>query len=107
MIRLAKHSQGECPGFAPSRFTSCTVSVESFTERPDKELIDIGAEIICEKQSHKGMIIGKGGKMLKKIGSAARVKIEELLQCRVYLQLWVKVRDDWRNDERQLDSLGY
>jgi GTP-binding protein Era len=83
------------------------VTVESYVERDGGHLIDIDAEIVCEKDSHKGMIIGKGGKMLKKIGSAARVRIEEFLACHVNLQLRVKVRQDWRNNERQLDQYGY
>jgi len=59
------------------------------------------------KDSHKGIVIGKGGAMLKKIGSAARKDIEDLLQSRVNLQLWVKVRKDWRDDKTQMKSFGY
>ena len=83
------------------------VMVESFKERPDSDLIDISVEICCERKSHKGMIIGKGGQMLKKIASAARMDCEELLGARVNLQCWVKVREDWRDNDRLLDNLGF
>ena len=83
------------------------VLVERFKERPDKDLIDIDVDIYCERKSHKGMIIGKGGQMLKKIASAARMDIEELLGVKVNLQCWVKVREDWRDNELQLNSLGF
>ena len=83
------------------------VVVERFKERPDKVLIDIDVDIYCERKSHKGMIIGKGGQMLKKIASAARMDIEELLGVKVNLQCWVKVREDWRDNELQLNSLGF
>ena len=83
------------------------VVVERFKERPDKDLIDIDVDIYCERKSHKGMIIGKGGQMLKKIGSAARADIEELLGVKVNLQCWVKVREDWRDSEQQLNNLGF
>lgn len=83
------------------------VVVERFKERPDKDLIDIDVDIYCERKSHKGMIIGKGGQMLKKIVSAARMDIEELLGVKVNLQCWVKVREDWRDNELQLNSLGF
>lgn len=83
------------------------VVVERFKERPDKDLIDIDVDIYCERKSHKGMIIGKGGQMLKKIASAARLDIEELLGVQVNLQCWVKVREDWRDNEQLLNSLGF
>ena len=83
------------------------VVVERFKERPDKDLIDIDVDIYCERKSHKGMIIGKGGQMLKKIAPAARMDIEELLGVKVNLQCWVKVREDWRDNELQLNSLGF
>ena len=83
------------------------VVVERFKERPDKDLIDIEVDIYCERKSHKGMIIGKGGQMLKKIASAARMDIEELLGVKVNLQCWVKVREDWRDNEQLLNSLGF
>ena len=83
------------------------VVVERFKERPDRDLIDIDVDIYCERKSHKGMIIGKGGQMLKKIASAARMDIEELLGVKVNLQCWVKVREDWRDNEQLLNSLGF
>ena len=70
-------------------------------------LTDIEATIICERESHKGIIIGKGGAMLKKIGSGARKNIEEMLEMQVNLKLWVKVRENWRDDPMLLSSLGY
>ena len=66
------------------------VAIESMKYR--KNIVDIDATIICEKDSHKGIIIGKGGQMLKTIGSKARPEIEDMLQCKVNLQLWVKVK---------------
>ena len=83
------------------------VEVISFKERTDKALVDIEANIYCEKETHKGILIGKEGKMLKKIGSMARVDIENLLGVKVFLQLWVKVKPDWRNSDNMLKSLGY
>ncbi len=81
------------------------VSIESMRERG--RLCDIEATIVCEKDSHKGIIIGKGGGMLKKIGSAARADIEELLEMKVNLQLWVKVKKDWRDSDFLLKNFGY
>lgn len=83
------------------------VFVERMKERPDKEIIDMDAVIYCERESHKGMIIGKGGSMLKKIGTYARQDMERFFGCRVNLQIWVKVKEDWRNREAILRSLGY
>lgn len=83
------------------------VEVISFKERKGRELIDIEANIYCEKETHKGILIGKEGKMLKKIGSLARVDIENLLGVKVFLQLWVKVKPDWRNSDNMLKTLGY
>ena len=83
------------------------VDVESFKSRQSangEEIIDIGAVIICEKNSHKGMIIGKGGERLKQIGSMARKDIEELLDCKVNLQIFVKVKEDWRNRENVINE---
>lgn len=82
------------------------VAVERMRERDDG-LIEIDATIYCEKKSHKGIIIGKGGSMLKKIGAQARADIEELLDARVFLQLWVKVKEDWRNNQYQMRNFGY
>ena len=86
------------------------VVIERFKERVsnDREPItDIDATIICEKDSHKGIIIGKGGSMLKKIGSNARYGIEELTGTKVNLKLWVKVKKDWRDSDSQLKNFGY
>lgn len=83
------------------------VVVERFKERPNSDVIDIDANIYCERESHKGMVIGKGGAMLKKIGSAARADCEEFLGCRVNLQCWVKVKSDWRDNEYLLNSFGF
>lgn len=71
------------------------------------KVCDIDADIICERESHKGIIIGAGGKMLKKIGTAARIDIENLIGCKVNLKLWVKVRRDWKDDKSALKALGY
>jgi len=81
------------------------VTIESMKYR--KKLVDINATIICEKDSHKGIIIGKGGAMLKKIGSMARPEIEELLEQHVNLQLWVKVKKDWRDSDFLIKNFGY
>lgn len=72
-----------------------------------KKLVEIEATIICEKESHKGIIIGKGGAMLKKIGTLARPEIEELLEKHVNLQLWVKVKKDWRDSDFLIKNFGY
>ena len=72
-----------------------------------KKIVDIDATIICERDSHKGIIIGKGGSMLKKIGSMARPEIEDLLEQHVNLQLWVKVKKDWRDSDFLIKNFGY
>ena len=72
-----------------------------------KNIVNIDATIICEKNSHKGIIIGKGGTMLKKIGSLARPEIEDLLEQHVNLQLWVKVKKDWRDSDYLIKNFGY
>ena len=82
------------------------VMVERFSERKNG-LYDIEADIICEKDSHKGIIIGKGGAMLKRIGTAARAEIEEQMGARVNLKLFVKVRKNWRDNEMFIKSFGY
>ncbi|MGL5436809.1 MAG: GTPase Era [Lachnospiraceae bacterium] len=82
------------------------VTIEKMTERKNG-LMDIEATIVCERDSHKGIVIGKGGSMLKKIGSAARVEIEGLLDTKVNLQLWVKVRKEWRDSEMFMKNYGY
>lgn len=83
------------------------VEVISFKERGNNGLIDIQANIYCEKDSHKGIVIGKQGSMLKKIGSLSREEIESLLGTKVFLELWVKVKPDWRNNNSMLRNLGY
>ena len=84
------------------------VDVAKFKSRMkgDAEIIDISVVIICEKESHKGMIIGKGGERLKQIGTMARGDMEDLLQAKVNLQCFVKVKEDWRNRERVISDLG-
>jgi len=82
------------------------VVIERFSERAKKEIVDIEATIFCEKQSHKGMIIGKDGAMLKRIATGARIGIERFSGCRVNLKCWVKVRENWRNDERHIREIG-
>lgn len=84
------------------------VDVEKFKSRMkgDTEIIDISVVIICEKESHKGMIIGKGGERLKQIGTMARGDMEDLLRAKVNLQCFVKVKEDWRNRERVISDLG-
>ncbi len=81
------------------------VTIESMKYR--KKIVDIDASIICERDSHKGIIIGKGGSMLKKIGSMARPEIEDLLEQHVNLQLWVKVKKDWRDSDFLIKNFGY
>ena len=83
------------------------VSIEQMKERSNGSIIDIHATIVCERDSHKGIIIGKGGGMLKKIGSQARLEIENLLDCKVNLQLWVKVKKDWRDSDFLLKNYGF
>lgn len=70
-------------------------------------MMDLYATIYCERESHKGIIIGKGGSMLKRIGQDARKDIEWMLGCPVNLQLWIKVKEDWRNRQGMLHELGY
>ncbi len=83
------------------------VIIEHMKERTDKPLIDIDAVIICERDSHKGIIIGKQGAMLKKIGSRSRIRMEQLLDCKVNLHLWVKVKKDWRDSDTLIRNFGY
>lgn len=84
-----------------------TVTIESMKERNNRKLMDIDATIVVEKKSHKGMVIGKGGKMIQKIGSTARVDIEKFLDEKVNLQLWVKIDENWRANEQKLKRLGF
>ena len=83
------------------------VTIDTMKERPDGRIVDIEATIICERDSHKGIIIGKQGVMLKKIGSAARFEIERMLEQKVNLKLWVKVKKDWRDSDYLIKNFGY
>ena len=83
------------------------VEIDTFNYRDSGDMVDIEAAIVCEKDSHKGIIIGKGGSMLKRIGTAARKDIEGLLESRVNLKLWVKVRQKWRDSDVQMKNFGY
>lgn len=83
------------------------VSIETLKERKKKNIVDINAVIICERDTHKGIIIGKQGNMIKKIGTQARQDIESLLACKVNLKIWVKVKKDWRNSDYLIKNFGY
>ena len=86
------------------------VTIERMKKRRSaskERIMDIDATVICERESHKGIIIGKGGEMLKKIGSNARFEIERLLECKVNLKLWVKVKKDWRDSDYLIKNFGY
>lgn len=83
------------------------VEIMSMKTRPGSDIVDVSANIYCEKDSHKGMIIGKRGEMLKSIGSRARSDIERLLGSKIFLEIWVKVKKDWRNSEFLLKGFGY
>ena len=83
------------------------VAIDKMELRKDGALMDVWATIFCERESHKGIIIGRSGKMLKRIGMEARKDIEWLLNVQVNLQLWIKVKEDWRNRQQMLNELGY
>lgn len=83
------------------------VEVTKFHEREDSEIIDIDVTIYCEKASHKGIIIGKKGAMLKKIGELSRADLEEFLGAKVFLQTWVKVKENWRDSDVLLRNFGF
>lgn len=83
------------------------VYVDRMKERKGTDIIDIDATIVCERDSHKGIVIGKGGAMLKKIGSNARYEMERLLDAKVNLKLWVKVKKDWRDSDSMIRNFGY
>lgn len=83
------------------------VEVEKFKERKGKNMVDIGVIIYCEKKSHKGMIIGKQGAMLKKISSQAREDIEQFLGAKVFMECWVKIKEDWRDSNYILNDFGF
>ena len=82
------------------------VEITTFSEREDG-IIDLDATIYCEKASHKGIIIGKGGAMLKKISSQARADIETFMGTKVYLETWVKVKENWRDNLNLIRNFGY
>lgn len=83
------------------------VVIERMKQRKGQRIMDIEASIVCERESHKGIIIGKNGAMLKKIGTNARYEIEKLVEEKVNLKLWVKVRKNWRDSELLLKNFGY
>jgi len=83
------------------------VEIMSMKQRPGKDIVDVEATIYCEKDSHKGMVIGKGGEMLKSIGSRSRADMERLLGSKIFLEIWVKVKKDWRNSDFLLKNFGY
>ncbi|MDE7308586.1 MAG: GTPase Era [Lachnospiraceae bacterium] len=83
------------------------VYIDTMKERPAGNIIDIEATLVCEKDSHKGIIIGKQGQMLKKIGTQARREIENMMETKINLKLWVKVRKEWRDNDTQLRNFGY
>ena len=83
------------------------VAVEIEQMKDENGVEHIAAVIYCERKTHKGIIIGKNGAMLKKIGASARVEIEEMLDCNVFLQVWVKIKEDWRNNPAQIRNFGY
>ena len=83
------------------------MAVEEFDEKQRPDLIRIRAVIYVEKDSQKGIVIGKGGRLLKRVGQEAREEAESLLQAKVYLDLWVKVWKNWRRDPRAIRQFGY
>ena len=83
------------------------VTVDVMKKRKGQKVMDIDATIICERDSHKGIIIGKGGEMLKKIGTNARYEIEKMLEMQVNLKLWVKVKKNWRDNDVLMKNFGY
>ena len=83
------------------------IAIEVFSMKEKEKLYEIEVNIYCERQSHKGIVIGKGGSVLKEAGSLARSDIEDMLEKKVLLKLWVKVKDDWRNREGFLRNFGY
>ena len=83
------------------------VEVYEFSKRDGRELYDISVNIVCERKTHKSIIIGKGGEKLKAIASAARAELEQMLGCKVNLQCWIKVKEDWRNNQYLIRNYGY
>jgi GTP-binding protein Era len=97
--QVLRHTRQEVPH-------AVAVVVEAFKER-DNDVIYVAANVFVEKDSQKGIVIGRGGQMLRRIGTSARKEIERMVGGQIYLDLWVKVRKDWRRDERELHRLGY
>lgn len=85
---------------------SVAIVVEKMNVRESKNIIDIDCNIFCERKSHKGIIIGKHGEMLKKIATSARLELEQFFACKINLQCWVKIKDEWRNKERDIKMFG-
>ena len=83
------------------------VCIDKMKERRSGDMVDIDATIICERESHKRIVIGKGGAMLRKIGSTARYEMEQMLEMKVNLQLWVKIKKDWRDSDFLMKNFGY
>ena len=83
------------------------IEVTKFSQRNSSDIIDLDVTIYCEKASHKGILIGKGGEMLKKISTMARADIETFMGAQVYLQTWVKVKENWRDNLNTIRSFGY
>lgn len=98
--KVLAHTREEVPH-------SVAVEVQTIRKREGRDLVDVSAVIYVERDSQKGIVIGRGGSMLRKIGEEARADIERLLGSQIYLELWVKVRKDWRENENMLRTLGY
>ncbi len=98
--QILHHTEEEIPH-------SVAVDVDHVEAKPDKDMVLVRANIYVERSSQKGIVIGKNGAMLKKIGTGARMQIEALLGTKVYLELWVKVKKDWRNKDGSLAEFGY
>ncbi|WP_408072181.1 GTPase Era [Butyrivibrio sp. JL13D10] len=107
LSNVQTESSGEAPDLEAMLAALKGGATDAADVSQESEIMDIEASVICERDSHKEIIIGKGGAMLKKIGSQARADIEKLVGCRVNLQLFVKVRKDWRNDTVQMKNFGY
>jgi GTP-binding protein Era len=86
---------------------SVAVQIEEYREEPEKNLVRIRADVLVERESQKGIVIGKGGGVLKKVGTAARLELEKETGARVYLELFVKVEREWSRSETMLRRLGY
>ncbi len=97
--KLLKYLDNEIPH-------GTAVAIETFRERENADILDIEATIYCEKESHKGIIIGKNGEMLKRISTGARIDLERFFQIKVNLKCWVKVKEDWRNREGLIRNFG-